>query len=77
VLQTTLLDAEPDSRHEHPDSTITPFLAALATGVTLIGGIFDPRGFLVGGVLAFFALVAWGWPRPEKPGTHEIVEAPK
>jgi len=77
VLQTTMLDAEPDSRHEHPDPTITPLLAALATGVTLIGGIFDPMGFVVGGVLGFFALIAWGWPRPEKPGTHEIVELPK
>jgi cytochrome c oxidase subunit 1 len=77
VLQTTMLDAEPDSRHEHPDPTITPLLAALATGVTLISGIFDPMGFVIGGALVLPALIAWGWPRREKPGTHEIVEVPK
>ena len=77
VLQTTVLDAEPDSRHEHPDPTIVPLLAALATGVTLIWGIFDPIGFAVGGALTFVALVAWGWPQKTKPNTHEIVEVPK
>jgi cytochrome c oxidase subunit 1 len=77
VLQTTMLDAEPDSRHEHPDPTITPFLTALAVGLTLIFGIFDPIGFVVGGVAAFFALVAWGWPRKEKAHSHDIVEVPQ
>ena len=77
VLQTTMLDAELDSRHEHPDPTLVPLLAALATGVTLIWGIFDPIGFAVGGALAFAALAAWGWPQRTKPNTHEIVEVPK
>jgi hypothetical protein len=77
VLQTTMLDAEPDSRHEHPDPTIVPLLAALATGVTLIWGIFDPIGFAIGGALTFIALAAWGWPQRTKPNTHEIVEVPK
>jgi cytochrome c oxidase subunit 1 len=77
VLQTTMLDAVPDSRHEHPDPTITPLLAALAVGVTLIAGIFDPMGFVVGGVLTLFALIAWGWPKQTKPNTHEIAELPQ
>jgi len=66
-----------DARHEHPDPSITPLLAAIAVGITLIWGIFDPIAFAVGGVLTFFALVAWGWPRREKPNTREIVETPQ
>jgi cytochrome c oxidase subunit I+III len=77
VLQTTMLDAEPDSRHEHPDPTPVPLLAAMATGVGLVAGIFDPMGFVVGGALLLAALARWGWPPREKPGTHEIVEVPK
>ena len=77
VLQTTMLDAEPDSRHEHPDPTIVPLLTALAVGVGLISGIFDPMGFAIGGALTLIALAAWGWPQKTKPNTHEIVEVPK
>jgi heme/copper-type cytochrome/quinol oxidase subunit 1 len=77
VLQTTMLDAEPDSRHEPPDPTITPLLTALAVGLTFIFGIFDPIGFVVGGVVTFFALVAWGWPRKKQLESHDIVEVPQ
>jgi len=54
-----------------------PLLTALAVGVVLIWGIFDPIGFAVGGVLTFIALAAWGWPEKPKPNTHEVVEVPK
>ena len=77
VLQTTMLDAEPDSRHEHPDPTLAPLLAALSVGVGLVWGIFHPMGFVVGAALALVTLTWWGWPRREKPGTHEIVELPE
>jgi cytochrome c oxidase subunit I+III len=77
VLSTTVLDAVPDSRHEHPDPTITPLLAALGVGLTLIWGIFDPIAFAVGPVITFVPLVAWGWPRKTKPNTHEMVEVPE
>jgi cytochrome c oxidase subunit I+III len=77
VLQTTMLDAVPDSRHEHPDPTITPLLTALGVGLTLIWGIFDPIGFAVGGAVTAVALIAWGWPKKPKPNTHEIVEVPE
>jgi hypothetical protein len=72
-----MLDAAPDSRHEHPDSTIIPFLAAVAVGITLIWGIFDPIGFAVGSAIAFPVLIAWGWPKKTKPDTHEIAEVPQ
>jgi cytochrome c oxidase subunit I+III len=77
VLSTTMLDAVPDSRHEHPDPTIMPLLAALGVGVTLIWGIFDPIAFVVGPALTFIPLAAWGWPKKTKPNTHEIVEVPE
>jgi cytochrome c oxidase subunit I+III len=77
VLQTTMLDAAPDSRHEHPDPTIIPLLAAIAVGITLIWGIFDPIGFAVGSVIAFPILIVWGWPKETKPNTHEIAEVPQ
>jgi cytochrome c oxidase subunit I+III len=72
-----MLDAEPDSRHEHPDPTITPLLSAIGVGITLIWGIFDPIAFVVGPALTFLPLVAWGWPKKPKPNTHEIVEVPE
>jgi cytochrome c oxidase subunit 1 len=77
VLQTTMLDAEPDSRHEHPDPTLAPLAAALSVGVGLVWGIFHPIGFVVGAALSLVTLTWWGWPRKEKPGTHEIVEVPE
>jgi cytochrome c oxidase subunit I+III len=77
VLSTTMLDAVPDSRHEHPDPTITPLLTALGVGLTLIWGIFDPIAFAVGPALTFLPLAAWGWPKKTKPNTHEIAEIPE
>jgi cytochrome c oxidase subunit 1 len=77
VLQTTMLDAVPDSRHEHPDPTIAPLLAAIGVGITLALGLFSPWGFAIGAVLTFVPLVMWGWPSRTKPQTHEIVEVPE
>ena len=48
VLVTTLLDAEPDSRHRHPPPTIWPLLAAIATAITFITLIFTPWGLVIG-----------------------------
>ncbi|HET6777738.1 MAG TPA: cytochrome c oxidase subunit I [Gemmatimonadales bacterium] len=62
VLVTTLMDARPDSRHLHPNSTLDPFLAALATGVTFITLIFTPWGLPIGSVLLVAAFTAWAWP---------------
>ncbi len=59
VLVTTVMDAEPDSRHEHPSPTISPLLTALAVGVIFIYGIFTPWAFVIGSVLLFPALLLW------------------
>ena len=77
VLLTTMLDAEPDSRHEDPDPTIGPLLAALATGVTFTVGIFTVWGFFIGGLLLYPALLVWMWPRGKKPREHEVIEVPE
>ena len=73
VLLTTMLDAEPDSRHQEPTPTIAPLLLGLATAVTFDAGIFTPWGFVVGVVLAFPALLYWAWPTKD-PESREIVE---
>ncbi|HEU4699150.1 MAG TPA: cytochrome c oxidase subunit I [Gemmatimonadales bacterium] len=62
VLVTTLLDAAPDSRHRHPEDTIVPFVAALATGVLFITLMFTPWAVVVGSVCLFVPLILWGWP---------------
>jgi cytochrome c oxidase subunit 1 len=62
ALVTTVLDAEPQSRQEHPGPSIWPLLAALATGVTFIVGIFTFWGFVLGPVLVFVALLGWMYP---------------
>jgi cytochrome c oxidase subunit 1 len=71
VLITTALDAEPDSRHEHPGESHWPLAMAIAVGVTFIGAIFTPWAYVVGFALSAIAFAGWGWPRGTKP-EHEI-----
>jgi cytochrome c oxidase subunit 1 len=61
-LFTTLMDAEPDHRHDSPEPTIWPFLAALGTGVMFITAVFTAWGLVIGAVVVFPPLVMWGWP---------------
>jgi cytochrome c oxidase subunit I+III len=74
LLLTTVLDAEPDSRHRTPDPTIWPFLAAVATGITFITLVFTPWAVALAGPLIAVPLIAWGWPRPA-PGDPVMVES--
>jgi cytochrome c oxidase subunit I+III len=62
VLVTTVLDAEPDARHDDPEPTISPFLAALAVGVMFITAIFTPWGIPIGTALLFVTLSLWFLP---------------
>jgi cytochrome c oxidase subunit I+III len=61
-LYTTIMDAEPDHRHDSPEPSIWPLMAALATGVTFITAIFTVWGLVIGVILLFPACVMWGWP---------------
>jgi cytochrome c oxidase subunit 1 len=62
VLVTTLLDAEPDSRHRHPRPSIWPLAAAIATAVTFLALVFTPCGLVIGLPLLFAAFLGWSWP---------------
>jgi cytochrome c oxidase subunit 1 len=75
VLVTTLLDAEPDSRHRHPEPTIWPLIAAIATAVLFITLIFTPWGAVIGTVLLFLAFVGWAWPRGKDHQEQLMIEA--
>ena len=72
VLLTTVLDAEPSARYQHPEPSVAPFLAALSVGVTFIGGIFTTWAFVVGPALLFPALMTWMWKQnqPAEPLTE-------
>ena len=63
VIVSSVIDAEPQSKHKHPGPTVAPLLTAMATGVTFISLIFTPWGLVVGGALLMPALIVWGWPR--------------
>jgi len=63
VVITSMLDAEPTTRHLLDGPTIIPLLTALAVGVGLIAGIFTPWGFVIGAALVLPCLVAWFWPK--------------
>src|SRR5690606_6908934 len=76
VLLTSVLDAEPQVRHEHPGPTIWPLYSALCIGVSFSGGIFTPWAFVVGPALLFPALLGWGWPRGVPPEERRYQEEP-
>jgi cytochrome c oxidase subunit I+III len=75
VLVTTVLDAEPDHRHRHPQSTVWPFLAALAVGVTFITLVFTPWGFPIGVVLLTATFLGWAWPTAREHEQQVLEEA--
>jgi cytochrome c oxidase subunit 1 len=64
-LVTSVKDAEPQHRMDHPDSSIWPFLMAVATGITIIVSIFTPWAYVYGGFLVFLAGIGWFWPKKE------------
>jgi cytochrome c oxidase subunit 1 len=75
VLVTTALDAEPDSRHDHPGPTIWPFVVAVTIGIFFITLIFTPWGLPIGTVLGFIAYARYIWPK--KNHDPSIVELPR
>ncbi len=74
VLVTTLLDARPDSLHRHPEPTIWPLLAAVATTILFVTLIFTPWGAVIGTPLLLLALLGWGWPRGSEHRKQVMVE---
>jgi cytochrome c oxidase subunit 1 len=74
VLITTMLDAEPDSRHRHPEPSVWPLLAANASTVLFVALIFTPWAFPIGIALLFLALLGWAWPRGEEHREERMIE---
>jgi cytochrome c oxidase subunit 1 len=74
VLVTTMLDAEPDSRHRHPPPTIWPFVAAVATTILFVTLIFTPWGVVIGLPPLFVAFVGWAWPRGQDHREQVMIE---
>jgi heme/copper-type cytochrome/quinol oxidase subunit 1 len=64
-LVTTVRDAQPQIRYEHPSSSIWPLLMAIATGATIIPSIFTPWSYVFGGLLILLAGIGWFWPKKE------------
>jgi len=75
VLVTTLLDAEPDSKHRHPNPTIWPLLTAIATTILFVTLIFTPWGAVIGTPLFLLGLLGWGWPRGREKREQQLVES--
>jgi cytochrome c oxidase subunit 1 len=63
VLVTSVLDAQPDHRAVMPESSIWPFLSAVAVTVLFVGSIFTPWAVVWGAVLCTPPLVVWFWPK--------------
>jgi hypothetical protein len=74
ILVTTLLDAEPDSKHRHPIPTLWPLLTAVATAILFITLIFTPWGAVIGTPLLLLGLLGWGWPHGRDKREQQLVE---
>ncbi len=61
VLSTTVIDAQPEHRHEMPEDSLWPFLLAVVTGSTFTAGIFHPVAFPIGAGFACAILYGWFW----------------
>jgi len=75
TLVTTLLDAEPDSKHRHPVPTIWPFLTAVGTTILFVTLIFTPWGVVIGTPLFLLGLLGWGWPHGRDKREQQLVES--
>ena len=75
VLVTTLLDAEPDSRHRHPSRPSGRCSPPSRPAVTFITLIFTPWGLVIGLPLLFVALLGWTCPQGEDHREERMIEA--
>ncbi len=74
VLVTGTLDAEPDHLVDFPESTIWPFLAALATTVLFLWSIFNAWGVVWGAIPLAVTLTGWFWPSKKEVDKHRSEE---
>jgi cytochrome c oxidase subunit I+III len=62
VLVTSMMDARPDHRAEHPGDSIWPAALSLAVGSAFVGAIFTPWAIPAGIILSAIAMIGWFWP---------------
>jgi cytochrome c oxidase subunit 1 len=74
VLITTVADARLDHRMWLPESSIWPFLSAVAVTIFFIGSIFSPWAVVWGAVPVAIATTAWFWPKRETVGRRVETE---
>jgi cytochrome c oxidase subunit I+III len=75
TLVTTMLDAEPDSKHRHPLPSSWPLITAIATTILFVTLIFTPWGAVIGTPLFLLGLLGWGWPRGRDKREQQMVES--
>jgi cytochrome c oxidase subunit 1 len=66
LIVSTVSEARADLKEASPEPSIWPFLAALATGASFIGSIFDAWAVVWGGLVVGVTLIAWFWPKGTK-----------
>jgi cytochrome c oxidase subunit 1 len=66
VIVSTIAEGAPDVRASSPQDSIWPFLAAVASGATLLASIFTPWAVVWGSVPIAVALIGWFWPKGTK-----------
>jgi cytochrome c oxidase subunit I+III len=66
VIVSTAADGAPDVRESSPRNSIWPFLAAIASGVTLFASIFTPWAVVWGSGPIAVTLIGWFWPKDDK-----------
>jgi cytochrome c oxidase subunit I len=63
ILLTNVMDADPASRHEFPEPTPVPFIAAIATSGFFISTIFTAKAFFPTIIVVGIAFLVWYWPK--------------
>jgi cytochrome c oxidase subunit I+III len=61
TLSTTIMDAQPEHRHDFGPDSVWPFTLAIITFGCITGVIFHPVAFPIGLACAFPVLFAWFW----------------
>jgi cytochrome c oxidase subunit I+III len=66
ILLTTVLDAEPDARFEHPEPTYWPLVTGMGVCIMLVWILYTPWAFVFGSVPIGIGLIGWAWPRKKR-----------
>jgi cytochrome c oxidase subunit I+III len=66
LIVTTMTQAEPQLLESSPQISMWPFVAAMATSLTLLGSIFTGWAVIGGTLPIAVALTLWFWPKGEK-----------